>query len=256
MRVIFVAIAVLVLRATPSFSSPTPVGKALRARNLAVEDPAVHARAFIPLVARKKKAAASSSSVATTPATATPAAEAPGATASDAAAIKVVKIGEEASEKIKTNGFFGTPNGVRGGFVFTKVLLPANVVGGIEPEYNSSVANSITVVPKMASIPPPTGMVYVDPLTFLISTASPPTTGDTMKVDYIFTEATKLAVDPNQVAIGKLDAATNQFITQGVGEFEFEKDENEWSLTVADMNGEWAILAPETAVLPATARED
>jgi len=97
-------------------------------------------------------------------------------------------------------------------------------------------------------------MVYVDSLSYVI-TANAAAAGDTHKVDYIFTEATKLAVDVTQVTIGKLDAATGQFVTQGLGKFELEKDENEWSLEVADMNGEWAILANQTGVLPPKAEE-
>lgn len=98
-------------------------------------------------------------------------------------------------------------------------------------------------------------MMYVDPLTFVISTATPPIAGDTMKVDYIFTQALTLAMNTTKGTIGKLDTATNQFVTEGLGEFEFEQDENEWSLTVADMNGEWAVFVPTTAVLPAKAED-
>jgi hypothetical protein len=59
----------------------------------------------------------------------------------------------------------------------------------------------------------------------------------------------KAAVDVSQGIVGKLDVATNAFVTEGVGEFEFEKEEDEWSLTVGDLNGEWAILVPMAAVL-------
>jgi hypothetical protein len=276
MRVILYAIVALAFGAAPSFSSPMLAVGNLQATRQVPRDTSLQPKHFAPIVARKKKAAESASAA---PATATPAAPAAGG-----ATIKLVKIGEEGSQKIKTNGFFGTPNTVVGGFVFTKVLLPTNVslfhaistvlcrdtttktckltslilvqaVGLIEPEFNGTATNSITVVPKTVSIPPPAGLVYVDPLTFVISTVNPPAAGDTMKVDYIFTEATKLAVDVAQMKIGKLDTAANQFVTEGVGELEFEKEENELSLTVADMNGEWGIFVPETAVLPATAGE-
>lgn len=89
----------------------------------------------------------------------------------------------------------------------------------------------------------------MDPTTFQIQTqgATDPAT-DTVKVDYIFTEAVKAAADVSQGTIGKLDPATNTFITEGLGEFEFEKEEDEWSLTVPDLNGEWAVLIPQGAL--------
>lgn len=91
-------------------------------------------------------------------------------------------------------------------------------------------------------------MLYVDGQTFVIKAQGKPAAGDILKVDYIFTEAVKGAIDPSKAVTGKLDAATNQFVTTGLGKFEFEEDENEWSLTVPDLNGEWAILVPQSAV--------
>lgn len=96
-------------------------------------------------------------------------------------------------------------------------------------------------------------MVFVDPMTFMVSTEKPPVTGDTLKIDYIFTEAVKSAVDPSLVRVGKLDTANNQWVTDGLGEFEFEKEENEWSQEVSDLNGEWGIFAPVAAGQPGQA---
>lgn len=101
----------------------------------------------------------------------------------------------------------------------------------------------------MAATAPPAGHLFVDPLTFVISTANLPAEGDQLKVDYKFTPEIKAAIDPAQVIPGKFDAATQQFITTDIGEFEFEVEEDEWSLTVTDLNGEWAWFVPETAVL-------
>lgn len=100
--------------------------------------------------------------------------------------------------------------------------------------------------------PPPDGFLFVDPATFQISTdsATDPKT-DVVKVDYIFSQAILDAVDVKQGIIGKLDPETNKFIVDtGLlkAEFEFEEEENEWSLTVPDLNGEWAILIPQAAL--------
>ena len=89
----------------------------------------------------------------------------------------------------------------------------------------------------MFALMPPPGHVYVDPLTFAVSTQNPPAAGDTNKLDYKFTDAVKAAVDVSKGLPGKLNPATGQWITTGLGEFEFEEDENEWSLKVADEIG-------------------
>lgn len=133
------------------------------------------------------------------------------------------------------------------------MLTLKQAVGNLEVEYNGTEANTILVAPKMANTQPPTGMVFVDPMTFMVSTEKPPVTGDTLKIDYIFTEAVKSAVDPSLVRVGKLDTANNQWVTDGLGEFEFEKEENEWSQEVSDLNGEWGIFAPVAAGQPGQA---
>ena len=92
--------------------------------------------------------------------------------------------------------------------------------------------------------------MFVDPTTFIVSTQNPtnPAT-DTVKIDYFYSEGINAAIDVNQAVIGKLDAASGTFVTEGLGEFEVELEENEWTLTVEDLNGEWAMLVPQAAVL-------
>jgi hypothetical protein len=118
---------------------------------------------------------------------------------------------------------------------------------------NATAPNAITVKQNASPPAPPAGFLFVDPTTFQISTASKTSTAtDVVKVDYIFSAAVLAAVDVKQGVIGKLDVATQQFVTDPAllnAEFEFEADENEWTLTVPDLNGEWAILIPEGAVL-------
>lgn len=92
----------------------------------------------------------------------------------------------------------------------------------MEVEYNGTASNRILVAPRMATLPPPAGFVYVDPMTFTITTETPPTPGDKLKVDYIFTPSVKAAGDVARGTIGRLDPASNQFVTTGLGEFEFE----------------------------------
>lgn len=115
---------------------------------------------------------------------------------------------------------------------------------------NATAANAVQVSAVQPTGSAPAGMLFIDPQAFKIATASATSTvTDVVKVDYIFTPAILAAVDPTKVRIGKLDTATNTYTVDNVGEFEFEVEENEWSLTVPDLNGEWAILVPQEAVL-------
>lgn len=103
-------------------------------------------------------------------------------------------------------------------------------------------------------VAPPKGFLFVDPITYQISTASKTGANDLVKVDYFYTDAVIAAADIKQGVIGKLDPTTNQFITDLAvlnAEFEVEEEEKEWTLTVPDLNGEWAILIPEAAALKA-----
>lgn len=135
-------------------------------------------------------------------------------------------------------------------FLVTEVLMiyKPQAAGSLEVELNGTSANQVVVAPIMATLPPPAGHMYVDPLTFSVKTAKPPAAGDTNKLDYIFTEGIKAAIDPSKGLPGKLDTATNTWVITGLGEFEFEQDENEWSLKVADVNGVWALFVPQAAV--------
>ncbi|KAI0443043.1 hypothetical protein F4803DRAFT_574917 [Xylaria telfairii] len=155
---------------------------------------------------------------------------------------------DDKTGQIEVTGLFGSLNRVDAN-VFTNLNFAANAAGSLEVEYNGTSANTILVAPKLATVAPPAGHLYVDPLTFTIATETAAQAGDTYKVDYIFTAAMKAAIDPAQALPGRFDAATQQFVTTGLGEFEFEADENEWSLTVTDLNGEWAYFVPEAAVL-------
>ncbi|KAH9476341.1 hypothetical protein JR316_0011916 [Psilocybe cubensis] len=137
----------------------------------------------------------------------------------------------------------------------TDILFPANAAGQFEVEVNATAANAITVKTNPNPVAPPKGFLFVDPVSYQISTSSKTSTAtDKVKVDYFFSAAVRAAADIKQGVIGKLDAASGQFVVDvkalGAGfEFEVEDEENEWTLTVPDLNGEWAILIPQAAVL-------
>jgi len=187
-----------------------------------------------------------------------------------AANVAVAEGGEGADEN-EVAGAFNTAIATPGGNLKTDILFTANVspttqytasivspheanaspqaAGSLEVEVNATAANAVTVVAGNPTGKAPAGFLFVDPQSFKIATASATAAADVVKIDYIFSAAVLGAVDPTQGRIGKLDAATNEFIIDGIGEFEFETEENEWTLTVADLNGEWAVLIPQAAVL-------
>ncbi|KAK8001605.1 hypothetical protein PG991_013827 [Apiospora marii] len=160
------------------------------------------------------------------------------------------KKADDKAGQIEVAAAFGTANIVNAN-AFTNLNFPVNAAGSLEVELNGTVANKVVVAPIMATLPPPAGHLYVDLLTFSVQTATPPAQGDTSKLDYKFTDGIKSVIDPTKAVTGRLDAATNQWVTTGLGEFEFEADENEWSLKVADVNGVWGFFVPQAAVKPA-----
>ncbi|KAF9461060.1 hypothetical protein BDZ94DRAFT_1299444 [Collybia nuda] len=161
--------------------------------------------------------------------------------------------GEAKGDEKEITGAFDTPIATPGGNQKTDILFTEGAAGSLEVEVNATAPNAITVKQNASPAAPPAGFLFVDPTTFQISTDSATSTAtDVVKVDYIFSAAVLAAVDVKQGVIGKLDPATQQFVTDPAllnAEFEFEADENEWTLTVPDLNGEWAILIPEAAVL-------
>ncbi|KIW84355.1 hypothetical protein Z517_03605 [Fonsecaea pedrosoi CBS 271.37] len=169
---------------------------------------------------------------------------------SQAAVASQAAAEETPGEEVNVNGTFGTAIAVPGSNVKTDILFLESAAGALEVEYNGTNANAITVTQNANPASPPAGFLFVDRTTFQVATdtATNPA-ADIVKVDYIYSEQVKRLVDVNQGVIGKLDPATNTFITSGLGEFEVELDENEWTLTVEDLNGEWAILIPQAALL-------
>ncbi|PGH23435.1 hypothetical protein AJ80_02545 [Polytolypa hystricis UAMH7299] len=158
--------------------------------------------------------------------------------------------GETAAGETEVEGAFDTAIAVPGGNAKTDILFTEGVTGKLEVEYDGAAENVVLVSQNANPVAAPAGFLFVDPTTFQVQTqsATDPAT-DTVKIDYIFTPDLRRVVDVTQGIIGKLDAATNTFVIEGLGEFEFEDDENEWTLTVPDLNGEWAVFIPETALL-------
>ncbi|KAF5386796.1 hypothetical protein D9615_001604 [Tricholomella constricta] len=164
----------------------------------------------------------------------------------------------EKKNEIEIVGAFDTAIAISGSNQKTDIFFPESAAGKLEVEVDANAPNTITVKQNTSPVAPPAGFLFVDPTTYQIATVSKTNPAiDVVKVDYIFSAAVLAAVDVKQGVIGKLDTATNTFVTDPKllnAEFEFEAEENEWTLTVPDLNGEWAILIPEAALLPRTRR--
>lgn len=62
------------------------------------------------------------------------------------------------------------------------------------------------------------------------------------------------ALNLAQTQVGKLSANGCSFVIDpALGELEFEADENELTLKVADINGEWGIFIPQAGAVAAAA---
>ncbi|KAF5331353.1 hypothetical protein D9611_011879 [Ephemerocybe angulata] len=168
-----------------------------------------------------------------------------------ASAAATPAAGGNTEEETNVTGTFNKAIATPAGSKKTDILFTASAAGSLEVEIKSAAANTITVKKNTKPVAPPTGFVFVDPTSFQIATASATAATDLVKVDYIFTDAVAKAVDITKGVIGKLDAAKNEWVTDPAAlkaEFEVEADENEWTLTVPDLNGEWAVFIPTTAV--------
>ncbi|PPQ65258.1 hypothetical protein CVT24_011413 [Panaeolus cyanescens] len=162
--------------------------------------------------------------------------------------IDAEKQAAEGKVELPLQATFGATLQFPGGSLKTDLLFPPSAAGLFELEHTGASPATAVVTAKTPSAAPPTGFVFVDPQSFVVTTSD--TTGSSLlKIDYIFSDAVKNAIDASKGVIGKFDAASNQFVIENLGEFEFEADENEWTLTVADLNGEWAMLVPTSAVL-------
>lgn len=156
------------------------------------------------------------------------------------------KVGEE-----EIAGALDTPLALKGGDVKQDVAFPASV-GELEVEFQAKTARTLTVTENKAPVAPPAGFTALEPSSFEVALAEG---GDALtlgQIDFIFdtTKEALKSVDLSTSRIGKLSAdATTFVIDDTIGETEFEVDEDEWSLTVTDLNGKWAFLVPQSAVL-------
>ncbi|KAM0323968.1 hypothetical protein ACHAQA_008550 [Verticillium albo-atrum] len=160
---------------------------------------------------------------------------------------------ENKANEVEQQAQFGTPIAVGGNEVKTDTLYPPGVNGVFEVELQGAVGRTLTVTENTSPAAPPPGFIAVEPVSWIISIAEG-TEGLTLsKVDYILTANNTLDISQGQAA--RLCTETNAFVIgPAVGELEFEREENELTVTVANINGEFAFFIPDPAAAapPAT----
>ncbi|KAH7160497.1 hypothetical protein B0J13DRAFT_402305, partial [Dactylonectria estremocensis] len=157
--------------------------------------------------------------------------------------------GEEAEAEegeVEAEGQFDTPVALEGGDVKQDVLFPAGTNGVLEVEFQNAEGRTLTVTENTSPAAAPDGFVAVEAVTYKIDLAEGADNLTLSKVDYILNADSTL--DISQGKIGRFCTEANAFvIDSAVGELEFEAEENELTLSVANMNGEWGIFIPDTA---------
>lgn len=154
--------------------------------------------------------------------------------------------GEGEGNELELQGVFDQPVTLQGGDIKQDTLYPPGTNGGFEVEFQNAAGNTLTVAENPAPAPPPAGFSALEPVSYIVNLTDSAAGATLQKIDYILTAGN--ALDISKGKVGKLDAATNTFIIdETVGELEFEVEENELTLTVADLNGEWAVFVPAAA---------
>ncbi|KAL2161025.1 hypothetical protein VTH06DRAFT_8738 [Thermothelomyces fergusii] len=193
--------------------------------------------------------AATSTAVEVTTATTTtagPAATTTAAAGGDAGAGEGGGEGEAGKEnEIEQQGQFGQIIQLGGGNVKTDTLFPAGTNGVFEVEFQNQQGRQLRVTENRNPAPPPQGFVALEPVSYKVelSGGRAGARGLTLqKVDYIRNANSTVDISAGRVA--RFCQEANAFVV-GEGELEFEAEDNELSLTVGNMVGEWAFFVPE-----------
>ncbi|KAK7434113.1 hypothetical protein CaCOL14_004472 [Colletotrichum acutatum] len=142
-------------------------------------------------------------------------------------------------------GQFIVPVRLGGANVKQDVLFPPAKNGRFEVEFQNAVGRTLTVTENRSPAPPPAGFTAIEAVSYKVSLAEGAQGVTLSKIDYILNPGNTLDISKGQV--GRLFPELNAFIIDpALGELEFEAEENELTLKVANMNGEFAFFLPQT----------
>uniref|UniRef100_L2FP98 Accumulation-associated protein n=1 Tax=Colletotrichum fructicola (strain Nara gc5) TaxID=1213859 RepID=L2FP98_COLFN len=158
--------------------------------------------------------------------------------------------GEKKENEKEIEGAFNVPVRLGGAGVKQDVLFPPGKNGRFEVEFQNAIGRTLTVTENRAPAPPPAGFTAVEAVSFKVNLAEGAQGMTLSKIDYILNPGNKLDISKGQ--IGRLFPEANAFIINpALGELEFEAEENELTLKVANMNGEFAVFLPQANGGPA-----
>nr|XP_036582100.1 uncharacterized protein CTRU02_08177 [Colletotrichum truncatum]KAF6790657.1 hypothetical protein CTRU02_08177 [Colletotrichum truncatum] len=160
---------------------------------------------------------------------------------------------KEGNEK-EIEGQFNVPVRLGGASVKQDVLYPPRKNGRFEVEFQNAIGRTLTVTENRAPAPPPPGFTSVEGVSWKVNLAEGAQGMTLSKIDFILNPGNTLDISKGQ--IGRLFPEANAFIIDpALGELEFEAEENELTLKVANMNGEFAVFLPQADGNGGAARE-
>ncbi|KAH0429062.1 hypothetical protein CcaCcLH18_08689 [Colletotrichum camelliae] len=152
--------------------------------------------------------------------------------------------GEKKENEKEIEGAFNVPVRLGGAGVKQDVLFPPGKNGRFEVEFQNAIGRTLTVTENRSPAPPPAGFTAVEAVSFKVNLAEGAQGMTLSKIDYILNPGNTLDISKGQ--IGRLFPEANAFIINpALGELEFEAEENELTLKVANMNGEFAVFLPQ-----------
>ncbi|KAK2752908.1 hypothetical protein CKAH01_06149 [Colletotrichum kahawae] len=155
--------------------------------------------------------------------------------------------GEKKENEKEIEGAFNVPVRLGGAGVKQDVLFPPGKNGRFEVEFQNAIGRTLTVTENRSPAPPPAGFTAVEAVSFKVNLAEGAQGMTLSKIDYILNPGID-TLDISKGQIGRLFPEANAFIINpALGELEFEAEENELTLKVANMNGEFAVFLPQAS---------
>ncbi|KAK4039351.1 hypothetical protein C8A01DRAFT_47143 [Parachaetomium inaequale] len=192
-------------------------------------------------VARASRTTTTAAAATTTAAAEAGAGEGAGAGAGEAGE------GEAAENEVEQEAQFNTVVELGGGDIKTDTLFPAGTNGVLEIEFQNPEGRQLRVTENPAPAAAPAGFVALEPVSYIVELGGGAAAAQGLtlqKIDYIRNANSTLDISTGQVA--RFCTEANAFVF-GEGELEFEVEENELTLSVTNMVGEWAFFLPEAA---------
>ncbi|KAL2117745.1 hypothetical protein VTJ04DRAFT_7405 [Mycothermus thermophilus] len=163
-------------------------------------------------------------------------------TETSASATATSGAGEEEKEnEVEQQGQFNRIIRVTGGNVKVDTLFPAGVNGVFEVELQSQQARNIRVRENRRPAAAPQGFTALEPVSYIVEMSGNTRGLALQKIDYI--RNANSTVDISQGRVARFCREAQAFVF-GEGELEFEAEENELTLKVDNLRGEWAFFVP------------